>query len=390
MNLIAGHGRLLACKLLGITQVPTIYIDHLSEQQRRAFMLADNRLTENSEWDRQLLGDQLQILCEAEIDFDVEATGFEMAEIDLMIEGLAPAHEGDDDPADALPEIPPGIRVSKAGNLWLLGRHRLLCGDALNEDSYSKLMEGRRAAVVFSDPPYNDRIDGYVAGFGKIHHSEFIMAAGEMSESEFMEFLFKTFRNLARNSEAGSLHFICIDWRHLHEILTASRRVNFEFKNLCVWVKESGGQGSFYRSRHELVFVFKNGTAKHRNNIRLGQFGRYRTNVWEYPRVNSSAHNGEEHLSGLHPTIKPAAMVADAILDCTSRNDVVLDPFLGSGTTVIAAERIGRICYGMELDPVYVDTVIRRWQRFTGLEALYASTGQTFEQREKEISNVKK
>ena len=189
-----------------------------------------------------------------------------------------------------------------------------------------------------------------------------------------------------RNSEDGSLHFVCLDWRHLPELLAASSRVYSEFKNLCVWVKESGGQGSLYRSRHELVFVFKNGKAKHRNNIQLGQYGRYRTNVWEYPRVNSLARNGEERLPGLHPTIKPAAMVADAILDCTSRNDIVLDPFLGSGTTVIAAERTGRICYGMELDPSYVDAIIRRWQAFTGKKAVHEKSGRTFAELEEEAS----
>jgi DNA modification methylase len=384
-QLIAGHGRVLAAQLLGMTHVPTIMLEHLTEAQIRAFMIADNRLTHISEWDDHLLAQQLKALAEVELEFNLEVTGFEMAEIDTMIEGVSPAPEGEADPADA--QADSGVQVTKPGDLWVLGRHRLLCGDALNEDSYSKLLEGRRAAAVFTDPPYNDPIDGYVAGFGKIHHPEFAMASGEMNEAQFTEFLFKTFQNLARNSEGGSLHFVCLDWRHLPELLAASSRVYSEFKNLCIWVKESGGQGSLYRSRHELVFVLKSGKARHRNNIQLGQYGRYRTNVWEYPRVNSPARNGEERLSGLHPTIKPAAMVADAILDCTSRNDIVLDPFLGSGTTVIAAERTGRICYGMELDPSYVDTSVRRWQTFTVKTAVHEKSGRSFAELEHEVTH---
>lgn len=205
------------------------------------------------------------------------------------------------------------------------------------------------------------------------------MASGEMSQTEYTEFLSRMFRNLERNSEDGSLHFVCLDWRHLPELLAASQRVYSEIKNLCVWIKESGGQGSLYRSRHELILVFKSGKKRHRNNVQLGQYGRCRTNVWEYPRVKSFARNGEEQLSDLHPTIKPTAMVADAILDCTSRNDIVLDPFLGSGTTIMAAERTGRICYGMDLDAVYVDTVVRRWQKHTGDRAVHASTGKAFD-----------
>lgn len=387
-HVLAGHGRLLACRLLGIDRVPVIRLEHLSEHQRRAFMIADNRLTEISEWDDQLLAQQLKALSEVELDFHLEVTGFEMAEIDAIIEGAAPVPEGETDPADALPDV--GLPVTKQGDLWTLGRHRLLCGDALKQESYARLMQGRRAGAVFADPPYNDPIDGYVSGFGKIRHREFAMASGEMSEAEFTAFLSKTFRNLVCNSESGSLHFVCLDWRHIPELLAAADRVYSEFKHLCVWIKESGGQGSLYRSRHELVFVFKSGDAKHRNNIQLGQYGRYRTNVWEYSRVSSPTRNAEEQLSGLHPTIKPAAMVADAILDCTARGNVVLDPFLGSGTTVIAAERTGRVCYGMELDPVYVDIVIRRWQSFTGQTAVHESTGRTLDQIEETVREREK
>jgi DNA modification methylase len=384
-RVIAGHGRLAAAELLKLRRVPIVSLEHLSDAQMRAFMIADNRLTHISEWDDDLLAQQLKSLAEVELEFNLDVTGFEMAEIDTMIESVSSSPHGKADPADAVAEY--GVAVTKPSDLWVLGRNRLLCGDALNKNGYSELMQGRRAAAVFTDPPYNDRIDGYVAGFGKTHHREFAMASGEMSEAEFTEFLFKTFQNLARNSEAGSLHFVCLDWRHLPEILAASRRVYCEFKNLCVWVKESGGQGSLYRSRHELVLVFKSGKARHRNNIQLGQYGRYRTNVWEYPRVNTVVRNGDGHLPGHHPTIKPTAMVADTILDCTSRNDIVLDSFVGSGTTVIAAERTGRICYGIELDASYVDGVIRRWQTFTGKTAIHEKSGRTFAELEREVGH---
>jgi len=387
MQVVAGHGRLAACKLLGITEVPTIRLKHLTESQTRAFLIADNRLTERAEWDDKLLGEQLKILSEAELDFNLEVTGFVMGEIDLFIDNLAPAAADKDDPADALPEPSP-IQVSRAGDLWKLNKHQVLCGDALARNSYERLMGDHGAHMGFADPPYNDPIDGYVAGFGRIHYAEFAMACGEMSQAEFTAFLIKVFGSLARYSEDGALQFICMDWRHTPELLAAARQMYTEFKNLCVWVKDVAGQGSLYRSQHELVFVFKNGQEPHRNNIQLGQFGRYRTNVWHYRRVNSLSRSAEEgHLCNLHPTIKPVELVADAILDCTARGEVVLDPFLGSGTTVIAAERTGRVCYGIELEPRYVDTIVRRWQAFTGQNAIKESSGQTFLELEREAGH---
>jgi DNA modification methylase len=387
LQVMAGHGRLLACKLLRMTQVPVIRLEHLSDHQIRAFMIADNRLTENGDWDDRLLGDQFKILSEAEIDFKLEVTGFETSEIDLFIEDLTPPSDGQADPGDVLPE-PSSMQVSRNGDLWRLGKHRLLCGDALAPASYEVLMGNRRAQTVFIDPPYNDPIDGYVAGFGKIHHPEFAMASGEMTETEYADFLTKVLKHLAASSIDGALHFVCLDWRHTSELISAARSVYAELKNVCVWVKENGGQGSLYRSQHEFVFVFKSGNGSHRNNIQLGKYGRYRTNVWNYPRVNSLFRGTDEgKLSELHPTIKPVELVADAILDCTARGDVVLDAFLGSGTTVIAAERVGRVCYAMELEPAYVDTAVRRWQRYTGLTAVHEAKGQTFEQCEKELSD---
>jgi DNA modification methylase len=303
-----------------------------------------------------------------------------------MIEGIAPAHEGVKDSADEIPQSEPTIPVSQTSDIWSLGRHRVFCGNCLDAKSYSTLMEGRQGSMVLTDPPFNVRIDGHATGLGAIHHNNFRMASGEMSEAEFTDFLAHAFALLVQHTVDGSIHFAFMDWRHLPEILAAGKQIYTELKNLCVWVKDNGGMGSLYRSQHELVLVFKNGKNDHRNNVQLGQFGRYRTNVWNYPGANSFSRSTEEgNLLQLHPTVKPVALVADAIMDCSARGDIVLDPFLGSGTTVIATERTGRICYGMEIDPVYVDTIVRRWQRFTGLLATHAISGKSFDEIEKEV-----
>jgi len=383
-QVIAGHGRVHASRLLGMEEVPTIRLEHLSEQQRRAFVLADNRLAEISVWDERLLGEQLKILSEVELNFPLEATGFEMGEIDLYIENLDPTIDGENDPADALPESS-SVRVSKLGDIWKLGEHRVLCGNALAAAAYRQVMNDRKADVIFTDPPYNVRISGHVSGNGRASHREFVMASGEMSEAEFTRFLTDGLSLMAEHSARGSLHYICMDWRHLPELLYAGRVAYSELKNVCVWVKDNAGMGSFYRSQHELVCVFENGRGRYRNNVQLGRFGRSRSNVWNYPGANSFSRNsGEGDLLALHPTVKPVALVADAIMDCSARGDLVLDPFLGSGTTVIASERTGRVCHGMELDPIYVDTLVRRWERFTGLEAEHDATGHSFAQRERE------
>jgi len=290
-----------------------------------------------------------------------------------------------------VPEVMAGPAVSKIGDLWRLGRHCLLCGSTLDTAAFTALMADERASVVFTDPPYNVPIDGHAGGLGAIHHRPFPMASGEMDRSEFTAFLRQAFRNLAAFSIDGALHYICIDWRHLDELLVAGRDAYSELKNLCVWVKDNAGMGSLYRSQHELVFVFKHGRNGHRNNVQLGQFGRNRSNVWHYPGANSLSRSGAEgNLLALHPTVKPVAMVADAILDCSARGEVVLDGFLGSGTTLIAAERTGRRCYGLELDPGYVDTTIRRWQGLTGGSARHAASGRPFDDlaREAEAANA--
>jgi DNA modification methylase len=377
---VAGHGRLLAARKLGWKTVPVIKLNHLSESQYKAFLIADNRLTENSSWDERLLGEQLKVLSELELDFDLEVIGFETAEIDVLIDGLDTISEPD--PDDRLPAIESSA-VSVSGDLWQLGKHRVLCGDSLVSENYARLLDGAKADLVITDPPYNVVIHGHASGLGKAHHREFAMASGEMSAGEFTEFLRKAMTLSRQSSQPGSLAYYFMDWRHMRQILAAGLNVYGELMNLCIWAKNNGGMGSFYRSAHELIFLFKNGEASHRNNIQLGKFGRYRTNVWNYPSANTFSRSGPEgDLLALHPTPKPVSLIGDAIKDSTARGAVILDPFLGSGTAVIAAERTGRVCYGLELDPIYMDAVIRRWQRHTKRDAFHVESGESFQVRE--------
>lgn len=377
-QVIAGHGRLLAAQHLGWTEVPTITLEHLTPDQVRAYRIADNRLTDCSTWDDQLLAEQLLSLSVAALDFDLTAIGFDLPEIDLRIQGLSQIEESD--AGDV--QVTEGPSVSRLGDVWQLGQHRVLCGNALDPEACATLMQGVSAAVVFSDPPYNVAIQGHVTGNGAIRHSEFAMASGEMTEAQFEGFLSQAIAGMAASSTPGALLYLCMDWRHMGELSRAASTQGLELKNLCVWDKGVGGMGSLYRSQHELVFVFKAGDAPHTNNIQLGRFGRNRTNVWQYPGANSFARQTEEgNLLALHPTVKPIALVADVLLDASDRGDAVLDPFLGSGTTLLAAEGTGRVCYAMELEPKYVDVAIRRWQRKTGQVAVHAESGATFDAR---------
>jgi len=376
-TIVAGHGRVEAAKLLGMDQVPTIRLEGLSEDQIRAYVIADNRLAEKAGWDKSILAIELQHLLTLDGDFDVTITGFEVSEIDLIIEE-AKGQEQDTDDLFTIDEANPP--VTQSGDLWQLGPHRILCGNSLDDTSFKTLLGRRQANLVFVDPPYNVRIDGHASGNGSVHHREFEMATGEMNEAEYVAFLTTSLRLLARYSTAQSVHFVCIDWRHMGELLAAGKQIYEELLNVCVWVKDNGGMGSFYRSRHELVFVFRNGKGRHRNNVQLGTFGRNRTNVWEYAGANTLSRQSDEgNLLTLHPTVKPVALVSDAILDCSARGEIVLDTFIGSGSTLIAAERVGRICLGMEIDPLYVDVAIRRWERHTGDRAIHVSTGKYFD-----------
>lgn len=368
-RIVAGHGRLEAAKLLGMPQVPVIRLEHLSEQQAKAYMLADNKLTDRSTWDDGQLALRLKELHEISLDFEIECTGFEAPEIDLRIQSLEPPEPADD--VDEV-EIPDGPAVSRIGDLWSLGPHRLLCGNALEPGSYDALLGGELARAVFSDPPYNVRINGHVVGKGRKAHREFPMASGEMTRTQFADFLQSALQQVRTHTAESAVVFMCMDWRHMGEALEAIEGAGHEPINLCVWVKPNGGMGSLYRSRHELVFVFRARGARHRNNVQLGMFGRNRTNVWNYPGMNSLARPSDKH-----PTIKPVALVADAIMDVSRRDDIVLDPFCGSGTTILAAERTGRRGYGIELDPLYVDLTISRWQRLTK-ETVRHVDGRTF------------
>lgn len=379
-GIVAGHARVEAAISVGMMDVPTVRVDHLSPAQIRAYVIADNRLAEKAGWDRELLALELQELS-VEPNFDVTVTGFDTAEIDILI---SEASDAEPDDADAIPEINRSEpAVSQQGDLWRIGDHFLLCGDALKPASYERLLRGKRAQMVFTDPPYNVRIAGNVSGLGKVKHREFDMASGEMTQREFTNFLKRALSNLADFSVDGSIHFICMDWRHMRELADAADEIYDEFKNLCVWSKSNAGMGSLYRSAHELIFVYKHGRAKHINNVELGRFGRNRTNIWPYPSMSSFGKDRDAALAG-HPTTKPLALVSDAILDCSKRGGIVLDAFAGSGTTLLAAEKTGRRGYGIELDPHYADVVIQRFDDLHGIKATHADLKSSFDQLKSE------
>ncbi len=376
-EIIAGHGRVEAAKQLGIKTVPTLALSHLSEIERRAYVLADNKLALNAGWDREILAIELQGL--VDLNFDVELTGFSLAEVDFALDEAGEANpDGLDAAEDAVPDVT-GPAVTSMGDVWILGRHKVVCGDARSSDDYSRLLGNERVDMVFTDPPYNVAIDGNVCGLGSVKHREFAFASGEMSEMQFTQFLEQSLGAMASVMRDGAIAFVCMDWRHMGELLTAGRTAFTELKNLVVWNKTNGGMGAFYRSKHELIFVFKQGTAPHTNSFGLGETGRYRTNVWDYAGISSiSASRGDE--LAMHPTVKPVAMIADAIKDCSKRGEIILDGFGGSGSTLMAAEKTGRCARLIEYDPIYCDTIIRRWQAYTGKSATLASSRQKFDE----------
>jgi DNA modification methylase len=376
-EIIAGHGRVEAAKLLGIKSVPTVALSHLSEAERRAYVLADNKLALNAGWDREILAIELQGLID--LDFDVEATGFSLAEVDFVLDHASDADpDAADEPEDAVRMVE-GQPVSRRGDLWILGRHRLLCGDTRDRAAMEMLMGEERADLVFTDPPYNVAIDGNVCGLGSVRHREFAFASGEMSGQQFTSFLTDTLSNISAAMRNGAIAFVCMDWRHMSELLAAGEQAFTELKNLVVWNKTNGGMGSFYRSKHELIFVFKQGTGEHTNSFGLGETGRYRTNVWEYAGISSLGAGRADELA-MHPTVKPVALIADAIRDCSRRGELVLDGFGGSGSTLIAAEKTGRFARLIEYDPAYCDTILRRWEAYTGKQAALQGSDSTFEQ----------
>ena len=369
LEIIAGHGRVLAAKEVGMQQLPAIILSHLDENQRRAYRIADNKLTELGEWDLELLNIEFTNLSALDLDFDLEITGFETTEIDLIIGGSTIES---DPKEDASPVLSESDHVCKRGEIWQLGDHFLICGDSLQEETYRALMGEHRAQMVLTDQPFNISVKT-IGSMGKIKHEEFKMASGEMSSEEFINFLTTSMQHMKNYSIDGSLHYLFMDWRNVLEMSTAGKKIYDDFKNICVWNKNSGGMGSLYRSQHELCFVYKNGKAPHTNNVELGANGRYRTNIWNYAGANSFGE-GKDNLK-LHPTVKPVAMLKDAILDVTKRGDIVLDAFLGSGSTLIACEQTGRICYGIELEEKYCNVTIKRWQDLTGKKAVKIDGG---------------
>lgn len=366
-NILAGHGRVDAAKLLQLQTIPCVHIEHMTAAQKKAYVIADNKLALNAGWDEDLLAQELKELLAVDISFDIGVTGFSIPEVDRLVEGLQPVEEGD--PAeDRLPDPASCQTRCRPGDIWQLGPHRLICGNSLDKVTVAALMNGEAATMVFTDPPYNVRIAGNVGGLGAVQHGEFGMASGEMTSAEFTSFLSQAFENLVAHSVDGSIHFVAMDWRHINEIQEAGKQHYTEFKNMIVWVKDNGGMGTFYRSRHELIFAFKKGTAPHINAFELGQHGRYRTNVWQYRGVNSFGAGRMDELS-IHPTVKPVGLIADAMKDVSKRGSIVLDLFGGSGSTLIAAHKTGRRAYVCELEPTYCDRIIRRWEEFANDEA---------------------
>ncbi|MHA3793019.1 DNA methyltransferase [Sphingomonas sp. YL-JM2C] len=374
--IVAGHCRVEAAKLLDIHEVPTLPVSHLTESQVRAYIIADNKLALNAGWDEEKLAYELKGLIE--LDMDLTLTGFSLAELELVLNVAdAASPKSKAELLDGVPSVAE-VAVSVQGDLWILGRHRLICGDARSASDFAALMGDEQADMVFTDPPYNVKIDGNVCGLGTVKHREFAFASGEMSQPEFVSFLSTTLGNVAGVMRDGAIAFVCMDWRHMGELLEAGNDAFTELKNLVVWNKSNGGMGTFYRSKHELIFVFKQGTKQHTNTFGLGETGRYRTNVWDYPGISALGADRDEELA-MHPTVKPVALIADAIRDCSKRGEIVLDCFGGSGSTLISAHQTGRLARLIEYDPLYCDTIIRRWQQLTGKDAVLAANGRSFE-----------
>ena len=378
-EIIAGHGRLEAAKQLGLDHVPVVTADHLKEAEIRALRIADNKLAELSDWNEEALQIKLAELMDlslaGELDFDLDITGFELPEIDIIIGGADTPAETEKAPMPDTSSPP----VTQLGDLWRLGEHLVFCGNSLEAASFDAVLGKDQPRMIFTDPPYNVAVNGHVRS-GEAGHREFAMASGEMSDGEFRGFLSEFIVHLFGRLMDGGIAMICMDWRHIEELIAAGKGAGFDLVNLCVWNKTNGGMGSLYRSKHELVAVFKKPGAAHINNVELGKHGRNRTKVWDYAGVNTFGAAREADLAD-HPTVKTTALVAGAIMDVSQRGDIVLDCFGGSGATLLAAEQTGRKARLIELDPAYVDVAIRRWQEKTGQEAAHVETGETWSQR---------
>ena len=361
-KVIAGHGRLLAAKQIGMAEIPVIELGGLSEAQARTLRLADNKIALNAGWDVEILKLELGDLALPEFEMDLSLTGFSGGEIDVIL-------KGQDDPDDeVIPAVPVTPRT-RPGDIWQLGEHRIGCGDGRDVAFLRAVVGDSPVDAAFLDPPYNVKINGHANAKGR--HREFAMASGEMTTPAFRTFLTETLGACVAVSRPGAVHFVCIDWRHMDDVSVACSPLYDELLNICVWNKSNAGMGSLYRSKHEMVFVYRVPGASHTNAVELGKHGRNRTNVWDYASVNSMRGSRREDLA-LHPTVKPVAMVADAICDVTRQGELVLDIFLGSGTSLIAAERVGRRFRGTDIDPAYIDVAIARWVQLTGKNAVLA------------------
>jgi len=373
--IVAGHLICKAAQKLGLKEIQCRVVSHLTPELIRQFRIADNRLGETGEWDLPELG--IEMLELSELNLDLSSSGFTVQEIDQLIvigqdvDAPSPSEDEEPEPYDD------AFIVSRSGDLYRMDDHRLLCGDSLAWVSYQAVLEGTVAQCVFSDPPYNCPIEGNVGGLGKHKHGDFAMAVGEMTDKAFIEFLRGYLEQCKAMTAPGAVIFACMDWRQVDLLMIAGRIVGLERINKAVWNKGSGGMGSLYRSAYEEVVVFCNGKTPTTNNVELGKHGRNRTNVWNYAGANRKGSSASSALAG-HPTPKPIELIADALLDVSVKGDRVIDPFMGSGTTLIAAERTGRIAHGIELDPKYVDLAIRRWEKETGRSAVHAETGLTF------------
>ena len=367
--IICGHGRYRAAQLIGRAGVPVIRLSGLPESAKRALRIADNKIAMNAGWDVDLLRVELE---EIQADgFNLELTGFAMGEIDSL---MTPAPDPEDEVIPAVPEEP----VTRPGDVWICGPHRIACGNLLDGLSLAALMADERADAIIADAPYNVVINGFANAKGR--HREFQMASGEMSDEEFREFIRAFILVFIAFSRNGAVHFLFMDWRHIEELIAIGKALYGEFLNLCVWNKSNAGLGSLYRSKHELIAVFRAGDVPHFNAVELGKHGRNRCNVFDYASVNSMVGSRREDLK-LHPTVKPTKLYADAIQDVTRRGELVLDGFLGSGTLLVACELTGRRARGLEIEPAYVDVALERWIAMTGTQPILESTGETYEQR---------
>ena len=371
-NVVIGAAFVEAARKAGIKTLWIVRQAFVDPIERKLFSVAGAKILSSGFWDGDALAKAVLEFEKSIEDFSHDLIAFPPGMLDKLIGG-AISNEG----ADDVPVTKTLKPVSSIGQLWLLGKHRIMCGDSTDTKALAILMMGQLAAAALLDPPFGCPIDGFVSSKGK--HREFIQASGEMTEPELLEFFRRLCQALAAILRPGALAYLFIDWRSLHLLLKAGQEVFGKLVNLCVWSKDRGGMGSFYRSQHELVLVFRQPGAKHTNNVQLGKHGSNRTNVWSYPSAASSRKGREGDLLKSHPTPKIVEMIGDAMLDCTLRGEVVVDTFLGSGTSLIAAERTGRTCFGMDLDPLYVDLAIRRWQSWTGEKALDAKTGEPFD-----------